>query len=183
MRRDDRQLLVGIARGRNDCALELWARHGKAMTSLARAIVGPDAAEDVVQAALCQILRVPVWRLKAVDDAAPWLAGLVRHQSLNFLRTERRLRQRGRRAAQNVESSVRAPQSDSLTGRVDALPRRLREVVVLKLVAGLTFDQLARALSVPRGTVAARYRAALAKLRIEAPPESAPPASGVFVHG
>ena len=45
------------------------------------------------------------------------------------------------------------------------MPRRYREVIVLKHIVGMTFDQLALALSANRSTVASRYRNAVARLR------------------
>ncbi|QKK07227.1 MAG: hypothetical protein HND58_02995 [Planctomycetota bacterium] len=45
------------------------------------------------------------------------------------------------------------------------LPRRQREVAYLRHVAGLTVDQTAAALGVPRGTIASRNHAAMQRLR------------------
>jgi RNA polymerase sigma-70 factor (ECF subfamily) len=44
------------------------------------------------------------------------------------------------------------------------LSTELREVVELKTYAGLTFQQISQATGLPQGTVATRYRAALAKM-------------------
>ena len=44
------------------------------------------------------------------------------------------------------------------------LPADQREVVVLKIWAGLTFMQIAQALEIPMNTVASRYRYALIRL-------------------
>ena len=41
----------------------------------------------------------------------------------------------------------------------------LREVVELKTYAGLTFQQISQATGLPQGTVATRYRTALAKMQ------------------
>jgi RNA polymerase sigma-70 factor (ECF subfamily) len=45
------------------------------------------------------------------------------------------------------------------------LPEPQREVLVLKVWAGLSFPQIAQSLAIPPDTAASRYRYALAKLR------------------
>lgn len=177
MNRNDRELLIGIARGRDDCARELWTRYGIALTELARAIVGAGAAPDIVQSALCRILECRISRLRAVEHALPWLAQIVRNEAANHLRSERRRSAHCRRAGESRPRAIAPSHSPcgTLSERLDSLPRRLREVVVLKLIAGLTFDQLALALDINRNTAAARYRCALDVLRIERTPAPAGP--------
>lgn len=166
---DDRQLLLGITRGRDDCARALWSRHGAGLTALARAIVGQGAADDIVQSALCRVLEVSSARLREIENVPAWLATLVRRESANHLRSERRRRTRDRKprapAATPSSLTVDFGMPIALWDSVDHLPRRLREVLVLKLIAGLTFDQLALALGLNNNTAAARYRAALKSLR------------------
>jgi RNA polymerase sigma-70 factor (ECF subfamily) len=41
----------------------------------------------------------------------------------------------------------------------------LREIVELKTYAGLTFQQISQVTGLPQGTVATRYRSALAKMQ------------------
>ncbi|MBX3388892.1 MAG: sigma-70 family RNA polymerase sigma factor [Phycisphaeraceae bacterium] len=163
MHSDDRQLLVGIARGRDDCARELWSRHGPGLTALARAIVGASAAGDVVQSALCRILEVSTWRLSRVEHVQAWLTTLVRREAANFLRAEKRRRVRDREP--RVAVNEIAADAGGIWGAVDNLPRRFREVIVLKLIAGLSFEQLALSLGINPNTAAARYRSAIESLR------------------
>lgn len=46
-----------------------------------------------------------------------------------------------------------------------ALPTQLSEVVLLKIWSQMTFRQIADTLDLPQGTVATRYRSAIAQLR------------------
>ena len=50
---------------------------------------------------------------------------------------------------------------------VSRLPEELRAVVILRYFTGLTLEETARSLGVPRGTVATRQRRALQLLRLE----------------
>lgn len=169
MKLDDRQLLVGITRGRDDCARELWARHGPALTALARAIVGAHSAGDVVQSALCRVLECRPAQLQAVENVPAWLAALVRREAANHLRSERRRRSRDSVPRCSQITPVAQAHDGNLWNSVEHLPRRLREVLVLRLIAGLTFDQLSLALGLNRNTAAARYRSALVSLRASFP--------------
>jgi len=180
---DDRQLLLGIARGRDDCARELWSRHGVALAALARAAVGQSAAADIVQSALCRVLEVSSSRLREIDNVPAWLSTIVRRESANYLRTERRRRRRDRTPRATVGAGDTFRESADLWDSVDQLPRRLREVVMLKLIAGLTFDQLSLALGLNRNTAAARYRAALESLRESVGPQPCELSVGGSRHG
>lgn len=142
----------------------LWARHASRLLAFARAIVGPHDADDAVQAVFCGLLDLPRKRLSEIRDVPSFLAASTRRAALNLLRSTRRERERRRAGRSPVAGSTATVEND-LTAALDALPRRQREVVVLKHVAGLTFDQIAVALNLPRDTAASRYRAAIAALR------------------
>jgi RNA polymerase sigma-70 factor (ECF subfamily) len=160
---DDRQLLIATHRGHQASARLLWARHAPRMTAHARAILRDAAgAEDAVQSVMCRLLELPGARVREVRDVPAFLALAVRREALNQIRAARRAGAREARRAVPVGEG-----GDALRVRaaLEMLPRRMREVVVLKHVAGLTFDQMALALCTNRSTVASRYRAALAALR------------------
>jgi len=57
------------------------------------------------------------------------------------------------------------PLDAELEQAVKALPPLYREVVVLKVWSGLTFQQVADTLGVPLNTAASRYRYAIDQLR------------------
>lgn len=164
---DDRQLLVRTRDGDEPAARLLWERHAPGLLALARAVLPRWlAAEDVVQGVFCRVVGMERRVLAGVEDVRAWLAQSVRREALTAIRAARRERaRRGARAAGAGASGVGAVVGDELRRAVDALPRRLREVVVLKHVAGLTFDQVAAALEMNRNTAAGRYRTAIDLLR------------------
>ena len=55
----------------------------------------------------------------------------------------------------------------SLREAVRALPEELRSVIVLRYFTGLTLEETAAALEIPRGTVSSRQRRALELLRLD----------------
>jgi RNA polymerase sigma-70 factor (ECF subfamily) len=160
---DPRQLLLRLHRGHDPSARRAWDAFSPAMLAHAASIVGRHDAEDVVQSVFLSLLRLPRRTLAAVTDAPAWLASLTRRAAINHLRTTRR--EHARRAAHTPLLTPPAPDHDELHAAVDSLPRRLREILVLKHTLGLTFDQIALALGANRNTAATRHRAAVAALR------------------
>lgn len=57
--------------------------------------------------------------------------------------------------------------AQSVRDAVDELPEPQKQVLVMKLYGGLTFDEIAQANEEPLSTVASRYRRALEKLKDE----------------
>ncbi len=172
---DDRQLLLRTRDGHEPAARLLWDRHAPRLISYARSVLPPGLApEDTVQAVFCRVVALDRSTIKSVQDVAAWLTSLVRREALNAMRSARREKGRVERVGAAMRPAGPAQASPPLSGgesheslhrALDALPRRLREVVTLKHVSGLTFDQIAQALSVPRGTAATRYRMAIDTLR------------------
>lgn len=164
---DDRQLLLRTHRGDSTAAAALWSKHAGVLRAYARTVLGhraaTDAEDDAVQAAFCRVLDTPEGTLAAVLDVRAWLLTLTRNAALMHLRSARR--ERGRRERAAATRASRAATHTGLQAAVDALPRRLREVMVLRHIAGLSFDQLAASLGVPRSTASSRYERALRTLR------------------
>jgi RNA polymerase sigma-70 factor, ECF subfamily len=128
-------------------------------------------AEDVVQAAF-----VRFWKKHpgASREHHPLLYSAVRTIALDTLRGEdRRVRRENQPGAPMPRDGepyfdLAIEQADlavAIDSALRLLPHEQREVIVLKLWADLTFQQIADTLGLPLNTVAARYRYALEKLR------------------
>ncbi len=176
--------LLAIRRGDEAAARALWNMHAPGLVAYARAVLrrrenGQDA-DDIVQSAFCRIMRVDERELLAVRDPGAWLARITRNTAINWLRTHRRDLARRGRAGPEPRSAPSPTTDPAVADAVDALPPRLREVIVLRHIAGLTFDQIELATGVNRSTAASRYRAALTLLResLELSGPNCPPAAG-----
>ena len=122
-------------------------------------------AHDLLQETL-----VEVWRRgrgHPVDDALVYRT--IRRRAIDLGRRNDR-RERRETAAAPVHWWAESEEADDPDGEVEnavkALPANLRDVVLLKIWGGLTFRQVAEALSLPQGTVAPRYRSAIECLRL-----------------
>lgn len=121
-----------------------------------------EDAEDIAQEACiraCQRWR----RLTDGDYAAPWVAHVATNLSLD--------RWRRRKSAQRYLSTHPRPAHAVNSDRVDlhraldTLPRRQREVVLLRYVADLPEQEVARQLRCSTGTVKTHASRGLAALR------------------
>lgn len=165
----DTQLLLQTHKGNGPAARALWARFAPRLLAYAASINGAGA-EDVVQSVFVSILAEDRAVIRRIEDPMAWLLVLTRRACLNYLRSVRREKARRRERAAQAEMAARRVvpamvDQEALNRAVSALPRRLREVVILRHVAGLTFDQAAVALGANRNTTASRYRDAMERLR------------------
>lgn len=123
---------------------------------------GESAAVDAVDEAVykgfcaCQKLRQP-------EFFDTWLTRIL----INVCNTE--LRRRKRELSMDELPETAQEQFDALPLKeaLRRLPRDLREVVVLRYFTGLTLEETAQALDIPRGTVSTRQKKALTLLRLE----------------
>lgn len=168
MPRDERTLLVRTGRGHAASAQELWSLYAPRLTAYARTLLASQgaqsSAEDVVQIAMCKVLKTSPRQLKKVQAVGPWLFTVVRTSALNHMRGERR--EVARRAHARPPELTTPPSSYELLRKaVEGLPSDEGEVVVLRHAGGLTFDQIADVLAIPRSTAASRHARALDRLR------------------
>lgn len=153
--------------GDPDAVRAVYRRHGGAVHTVARSIVGDDLAGDVVQQTFLK-----AWRAAASFDAdrdlAPWLYGIARRTAIDVLRAERSQSSGG--YAAEVEVGVEAPSMErtwevfEVRRALDDLPDVEREVVRLSHLEGWTHAEIAERLGVPIGTVKSRSARAHARL-------------------
>lgn len=165
----DQDLLRLMHRGDQAAARELWSRLGGRLTALAASMLrhspGASLGPDVVQGVFLKVLKLPARDVRSIVDVAAWLTTLVRREAID---TRRKL---ARGAANEIVTGEIAatpgeagPDADLLRA-IDALDEHQRELIQLKHVAGLTFEQIALVLQENRETLASRYRVALQRLR------------------
>lgn len=148
-------------------------QHGAAALLFARQYTHSTAdAQDALQEGFIRF-----WRQRAnARDPLAMLFVSVRSAALDLHRQRRRRELRERKVAED-HPMLTAPDPEQNTRResieraLRELPTEQREVVVLKIWAGLTFSQIAQTLSESPNTVASRYRYGLEKLAATLPPE------------
>ncbi len=150
---------------------------GPRLTAYARYVAGSGEAEDVVAEAFCRA-AANMRTLRSSLRPDLYLLTVVR----NLCRDRQRRRQTRPPAQAIVNNEVGADcdpptiaagreRLEALRQAVAELPESLREVVVLRLSSGLTFEETAAVLQVPLGTALSRMHAAIQRIRERLEPD------------
>ncbi len=150
---------------------DVYHSHRQGLFSLALSITGSrQQAEDAVQEAFAKMAG----RKPLEGDPVPYVFKAVRHAAIDIQRARRRDQQLSASLFNGFSPPPKAtdPQIQLLTKErdqilreaIENLPESEREAIVLKALAGLTFEQAGEAAGIPAKTIATRYRRALQKL-------------------
>ena len=169
----DAELVRRIRAGDGEAFRVLVERHSNSLFGLAYSLLGSAAdAEDVVQETFLGAFR----RLGAFEGRSAvktWLTRILLNHA-SKLRRSRRVRK-----AESIESPAASADESLHTGSsatavdsrvdvtkmLDALSPDHREVIVLRELEGLSYEEMAAALGVPRGTVESRLHRARQELK------------------
>ena len=123
----------------------------------------PDAAEDAAQEAFVKAHRAGVDHL---ERPGAWLLVVGTRELLRHRRRRHIEQERWRdRASADVSSVDAVADRADLLAALRQLPERQRVVVVARYYYGLSYDEIARHLSIKSGTVGATLHQAIDKLR------------------
>jgi RNA polymerase sigma-70 factor, ECF subfamily len=145
---------------------EIYRRYRQGLFTLALSIAGCAArAEDAIQDAFERLLRTD----KGQDLSVAYVFAAVR----NAARDQRRRLRPADVLNESILDRRPTPQSlvqsdetaDQVHQQLQELDESSREVVVLRIYSGLTFEEIGQITSEPLQTVASRYRRALLRLK------------------
>lgn len=156
--------------------------HLSAAYNLARWLVRDEhVAQDVVQEAYIRALKY--FDTFRGGEIRPWLLGIVRNTCYTWLQDNRRGeeslefdedRDSGAYAAafgctdNNPEAMLLSKQESArVNSAISSLPPVFREVLVLRELEGMSYDEIAAVAGIPAGTVMSRLARARTMLRAE----------------
>lgn len=144
---------------------QLLDQHGAALALYAAQWT--DSPEDCVQEALVELARQPT----APDHIIGWLYRVVKNRALNAARGARRRRERetrsiaGRFEITTQPASLDRDDTADMLEALDELEPGDREIVVMRIWGGLTFEEIAKSLAISVTSAHRHYGQALLKLR------------------
>lgn len=175
----DARLLQRIAQGDRDAFAQLYDRFSGPLYGTALRIVRDAAeAQDIVHDAF-----VTLWEKASTFDttrgsAFSWAITLVRNRAIDRVRMRRRraelladsapddLNLGGDHAAPSgIEAATTGDEARAVRAAVATLPKEQQRALELAFFGGLTQEEIAQKLREPLGTVKARIRRGLLKLR------------------
>jgi len=133
----------------------------------------PAAAEDLLQETLLRALKAPHKPGSlAIEEVRPWLFRILRNLWLNQRKLHARqlleplcLEEDGWGDSPE-EQLIRNLERDLVLAAVESLPLVYREILILRDFEGLSYEEIARTLECPLGTVMSRLCRARQKLRL-----------------
>lgn len=151
-----------LAQGQPEAFARLYELHAARMLAVARVLTGTlTDAEDAVQQTFLN-LHLNRRALARADRPSAYAFGVLRNAA-HRIRERRRPTALVADVAEPTEED--GPDTTGLARALDGLPPEQREVVTLKVDAGLTFEEIGSTLDISPNTAASRYRYALERLR------------------
>ena len=128
-----------------------------------------DLAADALQETFLRAVRFRD-RLREVNSLESWMFTIARREANRILTRSNRTRHSGLVDAEGIPKLAISDQLDvddreELETALAGLTTAEREILELHIYGGLTFREVAEVTEIPPGTIATRYRSAIAKLR------------------
>lgn len=172
----DIDLVHSLRAGNSDALGILYDRYSSLVYTIAFKILSiPGEAED-----LTQEIFLTFWKQEKFDPSraglSTYLCVMTRSRAINKVNrrgTRQRSLQRLRDSAPPVELTAATPletatlseQQEILSAALSQLPERQRQILEMNYYRGMSQSKIAKALSMPLGTVKTNSRQALIRLR------------------
>ena len=162
---DDENAIEKCRNGEQEAFRHLVERYQKQAVSHATAILGNrDDALDAAQEAFIDAFRA----LKKFDNSRPfypWFYVLLRNRCYKLVSRKRELESIDETVIVASNSAAQSEDILELEHALRALDMEDREIITLKYLDGLSYNELAERLQIPKGTVMSRLFQARRKLQ------------------
>lgn len=175
---DDIELIQRVGRGDPECFSEFYGRHAALIFSTAYKILNnPNDAEDVMQEVMFMIWeKSPMYEVSR-GKPLNWAVTMTRNKAIDRLRSiQRRLRLND--DAEREMEPLQRPSNHRATDRIESgekqkivraavmkLNSEQRQVIEMSYFGGLTQQEISTRLNTPLGTIKARIRRGMLRLK------------------
>jgi RNA polymerase sigma-70 factor (ECF subfamily) len=163
----ERVLILRCQAGDEAALAELIARHSPGLRFFLKKIAA-ESADDLVQETWFDVYR-KINALQQPDAFAAWLYRIARDKAYRQMRRRptptARIDESTTAAASFDEDTFDAEELAQMKAALDALPQDQREVLVLRFIEGMSYEQIAAIIDCPLGTVRSRIHYAKSAIR------------------
>ncbi len=180
----DAQLILQICSGNQQAFLELYDRFSRPLYSLAQRILeNPQDSEDVIQQSFVQVWKKAASFQTGRASLFTWLVLITRAKAIDRLRQRQRQTRLSQEQACHAEADpdaalagtalpgtaqeqlIAQEQRAAILAALDKIPADQREAIELAFFTGLTQTEISETLATPLGTIKARIRRGMLRLR------------------
>lgn len=163
-----RKLFTQIKENNTIAFEKLYSTYRKLVYNIAFSIIkNKQDAEDIVQIVFTKIYTIDKSKLPSKKEAS-WLYATTKNETINFLK--KRNRNIGVDNIYEIEDSnneiAQIIDKDSYNKIISRLSEKEKEIVSLKILANLSFDEIGKVLKEPTGTIKWRYYKSIHTLKI-----------------
>lgn len=161
----DVSLILRLRDGDQSALDPLFRRHAPKLVALAARITGSvEDGKDVVQEVFVRLSHTAIG-FREPGDVVAWLRGVTSKSALNARRRTTRRRESTVDALATLRDRADIASALDLSNALESLPLPLRDVFLLKVVAGYSHQEIAVLLHIRSGTSEVRLFRALRQLR------------------
>jgi RNA polymerase sigma-70 factor (ECF subfamily) len=158
-------LAARLARGDEAAFAELYDACADRLHGYLTARLGSgDAASDVLQSAFLRAVKSRR-RFRGVENPVAYIFQIARNEAARAAAKQQDVAQSLPADVYFIDTNDRTADAEAISAALKRLDVDDRELVELKIYAGLTFREIATIVDRPPATVATRYRRALESLR------------------
>lgn len=174
---DDAALVSLISTGDEDAFLRFYEKFSAPLYSMLMKILGnAQDAEEVLQLAFMQVWKRASTFQPGRASVFTWLVIITRSKAIDRIRQRQRHNRLVEEAAKDTpqvaesfipdsRNVIRHEQRDIIRGALEQIPGEQREAIEMAFFQGLTQTEISEALGAPLGTIKARIRRGLLRLR------------------
>ena len=162
------QIFLKLKYEKDSAIEELYLKYGKLIYSVGYSVLkNKTDTEDLVQIVFCKLYTMDEKNLP-IQKYASWLYTLTRNEAITFIRRKRNnLSLEDIYEIQDQNDEVNNIVNKSVfNSMIKKLNDKEKQIVTLKILSNLSFEEIAKLLNIPEGTVKWRYYKAMANLKI-----------------
>lgn len=163
-----KELFIEIRHGNNMGFEKLYNRYNKLVYRIAFSILkNKQDTEDIVQIIFTKIYSIDKNKLPNRNEAS-WLYSITKNETINYLR--------GKNNNINIDSIYeiednnneinRIIDQDNYNKLISKLNDKEKEIISLKVLSNLSFEEIGKVLNIPTGTIKWKYYKSIHTLRV-----------------